>query len=321
MLYDTYKKFPREVRINEKQLNELLIHEKLHYNYDIEPLLSEVMDTLNAKISNTLKQMRKYKVDNHEETFNVPIKNSKYIDNIEFTIKYDMFIDTNKVNKSTASYYNENPEIDRSTGKMRYPTITVKLPFNNMYYYDRLLLKSAVSHELTHLIDDYEEIIRDNTPINYRKMPLTIQTMHELGADNKLYNALFMLLYTGYEFEKKAFINQAYNDLKRVGCNPYNYKEVYKKTDPYITYTNMYNKSINIIQNASDNELEELNFVLNTAYTNHDIPRMNIGYFTADEYRAKLINMAKRIRHDFMKKYGGIITAYLEDFNSKFITI
>ena len=38
MLYDTYKKFPREVRINEKQLNKLLIHEKLHYNYDIEPL-------------------------------------------------------------------------------------------------------------------------------------------------------------------------------------------------------------------------------------------------------------------------------------------
>ena len=41
MLYDTSKKFPREIRINEKQLNELLLHEKLHYNYDIEPLLSE----------------------------------------------------------------------------------------------------------------------------------------------------------------------------------------------------------------------------------------------------------------------------------------
>ena len=58
-----------------------------------------------------------------------------------------------------------------------------------------------------------------------------------------------------------------------------------------------------------------------TTILNRYLVRMNIGYFTADEYREKLINMAKKIRHDFMKKYGGIITAYLEDFNSKFITI
>ena len=142
----------------------------------------------------------------------------------------------------------------------------------------------------------------------------TIESLRNLTGENIIIQTLFNIVYTGYKFEEKAFIIQSYHEFEKVGCTPLNYKAKYKETLPYQNYMRMFDKTVKTLQTVSNEELEDTNYLFNTVYKDKNIPKLPINKFNPNAYRQKLIGLAEKIKHDFLKKYGGVLTAYLDDY-------
>lgn len=304
---------PRWFKINEAQYRKLFLSEKLHYDYSaLYLLLKSIRGKLCQKIDEKIKLMKNNNVEKYKFNTIIQPNINKYCDSIIFTINIQK---TNKkILNAIAQYVNNKGELDNFTNKLIEPQIKIHVDIDSNYTYNKLYLYSHLSHELTHLIDDYEELQRGNPSLSYNNMSGTLETLRNLAAENDTMQTLFNIIYTGYKFEQKAFINQSYHEFEKVGCTPYNYKEKYKETLPYRNYTRMFNKVIQSLQNASDKELEDTNYLFNTVYKDKNIPKLQLNNFNAETYRQKLIQLAEKIKHDFMKKYGGVLTAYLDDY-------
>lgn len=304
------------VRLNEQEMRKLfLLNEELHYDYNMKPFLNSLLDKLKSNILDFIEKMKKFSIKKKTKLFTIYLNNCKYVDNIIFRTT---FIYRNNQHPTTvAEYLNNSGELDSFTGKLKEPIIDVTLELNKDYIFDNLTLRSSVSHELTHLIDDYEELNRGHLSVNYRNDIGDIQILKGLKDSNEIFDALFSILYLDNKFEKKAFINQTYYEFEKIGCTPYDYREKYKETLSYNNYINGLDFAINQLQQASNEDLKETNYLLNTVYRIKAIPKMNIGTFNGGEYRQKLIGIAEKIKKDFLKKYGGVLTAYIRDYKLK----
>ena len=76
----------------------------------------------------------------------------------------------------------------------------------------------------------------------------------------------------------------------------------------------MFDKTVKTLQTVSNEELEDTNYLFNTVYKDKNIPKLPINNFNPNAYRQKLIGFAEKIKHDFLKKYGGVLTAYIDDY-------
>ena len=208
-----------------------------------------------------------------------------------------------------AQYYNEYGTFgfNKIMNKLSCPSIYLNITLGKNGTYNEHQLKTSISHELMHLYDDWNSLSHGNGPIN------TNQDL--MQKDNHLLQNMGKLLYLSNKFEKKAFITQVYNELNAVGCTDENFREKYKET---ITYKN-YNKLETLIKqeiiSSSDEELQNINYILNSEYKDTHLPKLSIHNFNANEYRDKLNKFIDNVCHDFIKKYGGILTAYLQDYN------
>lgn len=85
-------------------------------------------------------------------------------------------------------------------------------------------------------------------------------------------------------------------------------------------YNKNYNKLKNVIKqeitSSSDNELKNINHVLNTEYKETHLPKISNNKFDVEIYKNKVNKFIDSVCHDFIKKYGGILTAYLNDFKT-----
>ena len=133
---------------------------------------------------------------------------------------------------------------------------------------------------------------------------------------DKLLQNIGKLLYISNKFEKKAFIAQTYNELEAVGCTDENYKIKYKETITYNNYNKLKNQIKQEILSSTDNELENINYELNNRYKGIHIPRLPVKKFTANIFREKIYKFIEYVCHDFLKKYCGILTAYLQDYKT-----
>lgn len=304
---------PRIFNINEAQYRKLFLNEKLHYDYSaLSPLLRSIRGKLCQKINEKIKLMQNNNVEKYK--FNTTIRPdvNKYCDNIIFSITIQKI--EGNIQNVVAQYVNDKGELDTFTKKLIEPQIKVFININTEYEYNKLYLLSHLSHELTHLIDDYEELQRGNPSLSYNTMTGTIETLRNLTGENIIIQTLFNIVYTGYKFEEKAFIIQSYHEFEKVGCTPLNYKAKYKETLPYQNYMRMFDKTVKTLQTVSNEELEDTNYLFNTVYKDKNIPKLPINNFNPNAYRQKLIGLAEKIKHDFLKKYGGVLTAYLDDY-------
>lgn len=298
---------PRIERLTESELSKLLLNEELHYPRYLEEMTNIILQWSKDDISSLL--------NNNENNgdFLHFFNDNHYVDRLSLSINLS---DNNIFSNAKAQYYNEYGSFgfNKVTNKLTCPNIYLNISFNKEGKYNEEMLKTSISHELMHLYDDWKALSKGKESIT---SDVDLMAAHNMMFQNpdKLLQNMGKLLYLSNKFEKKAFIAQVYDELKAIGCTDENYREKYKET---ITYKN-YNKLETLIKqeiiSSSDEELQNINYILNSEYKDTHLPKLSIHNFNANEYRDKLNKFIDNVCHDFIKKYGGILTAYLQDYN------
>lgn len=298
---------PRIERLTESELSQLLLNEELHYPRYLEEMTDIILQLCKDDISSLLKN----KESNGD--FLHFFKDNQYADRLSLSISIS---EGNMFTNTSAQYYNEygNFGFNKIMNKLSCPSIYLNITLNKNGTYNEHQLKTSISHELMHLYDDWNSLSHGNGPINTNQDLMAANNMM-FQKDNHLLQNMGKLLYLSNKFEKKAFITQVYNELNAVRCTDENFREKYKET---ITYKN-YNKLDTLIKqeiiSSNDEELQNINYILNSEYKDTHLPKLSIRNFNANEYRDKLNKFIDNVCHDFIKKYGGILTAYLQDYN------
>ena len=298
---------PRIERLTESELSQLLLNEELHYPRYLEEMTDIILQWCKDDISSLL--------NNKESSgdFLHFFKDNKYADRLSLSISIS---EGNVFTNTRAQYYNEYGTFgfNKIISKLSCPSIYLNITLGKNGTYNEHQLKTSISHELMHLYDDWNSLSHGNGPINTNQDLMAAHNMMFQNTDKLLQN-MGKLLYLSNKFEKKAFITQVYNELNAVGCTDENFREKYKET---ITYKN-YNKLETLIKqeiiSSNDEELQNINYILNSEYKDTHLPKLSIHNFNANEYRDKLNKFIDNVCHDFIKKYGGILTAYLQDYN------
>ena len=299
---------PRIERLTESELSQLLLNEELHYPRYLEEMTDIILQWCKDDISSLL--------NNKESSgdFLHFFKDNQYADRLSLSINIS---EGNMFTNTRAQYYNEYGTFgfNKIISKLSCPSIYLNITLGKNGTYNEHQLKTSISHELMHLYDDWNSLSHGNGPINTNQDLMAAHNMMFQNTDKLLQN-IGKLLYLSNKFEKKAFIAQVYDELKAIGCTDENYREKYKET---ITYKN-YNKLKNVIKqeitSSSDNELKNINHVLNTEYKETHLPKISNNKFDAEIYKNKVNKFIDSVCHDFIKKYGGILTAYLNDFKT-----
>ena len=298
---------PRIERLTESELSQLLLNEELHYPRYLEEMTDIILQWCKDDISSLLKN----KESNRD--FLHFFKDNQYADRLYLSISIS---EGNVFTNTRAQYYNEYGTFgfNKIINKLSCPSIYLNITLDKNGTYNEKLLKASISHELMHLYDDWLSLSQGKESINTNTDLMAANNMM-FQKDNHLLQNMGKLLYLSNKFEKKAFITQVYNELNAVGCTDENFREKYKET---ITYKN-YNKLETLIKqeiiSSSDEELQNINYILNSEYKDTHLPKLSIHNFNANEYRDKLNKFIDNVCHDFIKKYGGILTAYLQDYN------
>ena len=298
---------PRIERLTESELSQLILNEELHYPRYLEEMTYIILQWCKDDISSLLKN----KESNGD--FLHFFKDNQYADRLSLSIN---ITEGNVFTNTRAQYYNEYGTFgfNKIMNKLSCPSIYLNITLGKNGTYNEHQLKTSISHELMHLYDDWNSLSHGNGPINTNQDLMAANNMM-FQKDNHLLQNMGKLLYLSNKFEKKAFITQVYNELNAVGCTDENFREKYKET---ITYKN-YNKLETLIKqeiiSSSDEELQNINYILNSEYKDTHLPKLSIHNFNANEYRDKLNKFIDNVCHDFIKKYGGILTAYLQDYN------
>lgn len=297
---------PRIERITESELSKLLLNEELHYPRYLKEMVNIILQWSKDDISSLL--------NNRESSgdFLHFFKDNQYADKLSLSINLS---NNNMFSDAKAQYYNEYGSFgfNKITNKLVCPSIYLNISLSKDNTYNEYMLKTNISHELMHLYDDWKSLSTGNEPINTNQDLMAAHNMMFQNVDKMLQN-IGKLLYLSNKFEKKAFIAQTYNELEAVGCTDENYKTKYKETITYKNYNKLKSQIKQEILSSTDNELENINYELNNRYKGTHIPRLSDKNFSVDVFREKLDKFIEYICHDFIKKYGGILTAYLQDY-------
>ena len=298
---------PRIERLTEGELSQLLLNEELHYPRYLKEMTKIILQWCRDDISSLLSNKKSCGDFLHF------FKANQYANGLSLSISIS---EGNVFSNTRAQYYNEYGAFgfNKIMNKLSCPSIYLNITLGKNGTYNEHQLKTSISHELMHLYDDWNSLSHGNGPINTNQDLMAAHNMMFQNTDKLLQN-IGKLLYLSNKFEKKAFIAQVYDELKAIGCTDENYREKYKET---ITYKN-YNKLKTLIKqeiiSSSDEELQNINYILNSEYKDTHLPKLSIHNFNANEYRDKLNKFIDNVCHDFIKKYGGILTAYLQDYN------
>ena len=299
---------PRIERLTESELSKLLLNEELHYPRYLEEMTNIILQWSKDDISSLL--------NNNENNgdFLHFFKDNQYADRLSLSISIS---EGNMFTNTRAQYYNEYGSFgfNKVTNKLTCPNIYLNISFNKEGKYNEEMLKTSISHELMHLYDDWKALSKGKESITSDVDLMAAHNMMFQNSDKLLQN-IGKLLYLSNKFEKKAFIAQVYDELKAIGCTDENYREKYKETITYKNYTKLKNVLKQEITSSSDNELKNINHVLNTEYKETHLPKISNNKFDVEIYKNKVNKFIDNVCHDFIKKYGGILTAYLNDFKT-----
>lgn len=312
--YNKYKIIPKIIKINEEQLHYLMgdnLTEERHYPKFLEECIYGIVDFINKKIKyfgthNIASQRLSYITDQefcHELLIHISINRNEDIDN------YQLY---------GGQYYAKG----FSNGGLIEPQITITCPVNQENKTNVGILLSVVTHEMTHLYDDYQRQLNGNTPLN---MDITINaTMSFLmqfaqGNDNDLATAIAKIGYLSIKSEQTAFTAQTVSELQKLQCDLTNFRQKLKETIAYKNYIKIKNVFIKTLNNSSEQALWLLNVMLFDNYSKANIPKFdyNTCQYSIEQYRGKLKKWADNVCHKFMVNYGSIVSYYLDELCSE----
>ena len=292
-------------KINEQQYHSLLMNEEMHYPKFLDKLKEDVLIRVCAEIQSKIKE-KIYKFE-----FLCPYK-CQYIDEILFDVNINRYGDIKNKKEYQCFYY--NPFNTLINNKLLQPRITINCPCQNNIFLVAIL-RVALSHELTHLYDDWSEMSREKDGVNYKQKNIdTTSFINDsfLIEDNQLFQKLSMLSYMSLKVERQAFLSQTVQELEEVGCTLYNYKEKLKETILYNNITKSFNGLFDIIDNSDEQVLFDCNKKIIATYPKANLPKLNMGDFNCEKYRNMLKNWADKIFHNTMKNYASVVQYYLD---------
>ena len=299
----------RIIKINEQQYRRLMLDEEMHYPKFLDILKNEISTKVHIEIE---KQLSNNKTDFE---FSLPLK-CEYTDNIIFKINIDKTGDITNDKEYKCFYYNEyNSLIDN---KLINPQIMIQCPSKNKKVMFPLL-KAVLSHEITHLYDDWSELMRNGSGINYfnKNIDTTNFINSSFQMNDELYKSLSIMAYMSLKVERQAFVSQTVQELESLGCTLTNYKQKIKETALYNNISNGYNNLLKEINNSSDYILYNCNLYILNTYPKANLPKMNIGDFDTKKYREKLLKWSDFVYHNTMKMYGSIVQYYLNQLKER----
>lgn len=299
----------RIIKINEQQYNRIMLGEELHYPKFLDTLKNEISAKVHLRIEEELSN------GHNHFSFAIPL-NCEYTDRLFINVNVS---DNNNVSDKKAYkcyYYNEyNALID---DKLINPQIYIQCPSaNNKVMFP--ILKTVLSHEITHLYDDWSELKRNSNGINYVSKNCDTATFvnSSFHMDDNLYKALSMMAYMSLKVERQAFLSQTIQELEELGCTLSNYHKKLKETIIYNNLTKSYELLLNEINNANEHELNNCNTYIIYTHPKANLPKMNVGNFNATKYKAKLLQWAEKEYHNLMKMYASIVQYYIDQLKER----
>lgn len=295
----------RIIKINEQQYHSLLMNEEMHYPKFLDKLKDFVSAHVHVKIEEELK--------NKNYSFQFLLScDCDYTDNIWFDINIDPNGDITDKRLYNCFYYNGYNSL--FNGKLKNPRIIINCPCKN----DNVIflsLKTALSHELTHLYDDWNELSRNKDGINFvQKNQDTTKLVNTYITQKTedLMKSISFLSYTSLKVERQAFLSQTIQELEEIGCTLSNYKQKIKETIIYNNLNKSYKTILSEINSTNDEDLMNFNKYVIDIVPKANIPKLNIGEFNAEKYRSMLLQWAEKTHHNMMKYYGSVVQYYLD---------
>lgn len=295
----------RIIQINEQQYHSLLMDEELHYPKFLDKLKDYVCMHVHVKIEEEIKK------GTYSFQFLLPC-DCEYTDSIWLDVKVNPNEDIENKRNYNCFYYNQYNNLFYH--KLKDPKIIINCPCKNKRVLFPLL-KTALSHELTHLYDDWNELSRNKDGINF--VAKNIDTTRFIqsnisNSENDLFKNLSMLSYMSLKVEKQAFLSQSVQELEEIGCTLDNYKKKIKETAIYNNVNKSYYNIVKIVKESDKDALSNCNVMILSLHPKANLPKLNVGKFDAEKYRNMLLRWAEKIHHHMMKYYGSIVQYYLD---------
>lgn len=288
------------------------LREERHYPSFLDELKKTVVDNILHKIEmvkNT--KMSKF-------IYDISLK-TKYVNEIEIDITLLYGEDINDRQKYAAFYYNVNNGL--INGKLNKPKLIINCPFDGNKT-NNSILRYCVSHELTHLYDDWVMLSNGKDGINFNELntesTLFIQTCMKNGTD--FTKGVGGLCYMSLKVEKQAFLSQTIQELEGIGCNAYNYREKMKETVFYNNLTKSYKMFMNVINCCNDNELIWFNDFVFRNYPKANIPKYDTKTVKAPILRKKLVTWGDNVYHKVMNSYNSVVSYYIDKETDKLMS-
>lgn len=291
--------------------NKIAVREERHYpsfldslkNIVIQNIIHHIEMTKNAEVTHFIYEI-------NVET--------KYVDNIVIDISLQYGEDINEKHNYNAYYYNVNGELVNN--KLNKPQIIISCPFDGKST-NYSILKYCVSHELTHMYDDWVRLTNFKEGINFNKKnvstTLFVQKCMEFGSE--FYKGIGGLCYMSLKVEKQAFLSQTIQELEGIGCDPYNYRNKMKETVLYNNLTKSYNMFMYGINKCTDSELVNFNSFVFLNFPQSNIPKYDIRNLNSKLYRNKLIKWGDNVYYKVMHSYNVVISYYVDKMKDKLL--
>lgn len=297
--------------INEADYANMFLNEERHY--------PKFLDELKSKVNKAAIDAIYTNAKNWIFKFNKIIDiDCEYCDKIILSVTLKPNGKLSDKKEYRAYYFNKYDRL--YNGKLYNPSITITCPYVNGAIYSSYL-ECCISHELTHLYDDWQSLKNGGHSINWQDKNVdSVDLINHLSSGNSDFEkGLSYIVYLSLKAEQKAFLSQTVQELKNLGCDQFNYKKLLKKTMLYESLHKAYGLFYEGLNNVTDEKLFEFNNLIFNDFKKSAIPKYNNKEFNPKSYRDKLIKWVNNIYHRIMVKYGSVVSYYVdkvtEDWN------
>lgn len=296
--------------INENQYHSLFLDEERHYP----KFLDNLKFNVSCKIYERLNDMIGGEV--YKNTFTLPV-DCEYVDEILVGATITVGGDLTDPKSYTARYFNNDPNL--VFGKVHKPVLIISCPSSDGKI-DLMTLTYVLSHELTHLYDDWVSISNGNGCISANDTISDTTSLIGLESipDNTILKDIAFLSYMSLKTEKQAFLSQTVQELKALDCTMWNYKEVIKKTTLYNNVYKAHKNFTEAIENLDSEQLYDICKYITDNHPNANVPQMSLNVFNPEKYKIKLMKWADKNYKDIMKRYGSVVSYYLDGLREQF---
>lgn len=294
--------------INGEDLNhpKSIIDEALHYP----EFLDKIKFEIESKICNCISSMIKTNKEKLEIDLN--ISNNLYLNkiNLDITIDYGKDITDKKLYRG---FSNSNEKLS-DDNKLDTAYLTFVFPVSNEGNFEPSIISYTVSHEVGHLYDDWNDLVRGGDGIFVKQTNIvnTDFLQKHNSSDNKLIRNIAWICYMSLYTENNSFTGQLMQELKSLNCNYANVYEKFKETTSYRNLKETENDFFEALSKNDDTDLYDVNSYIIKFYPEISAPKLNIGQFDGNKYRNMLSKWAERTLYRMAKRYCGVVQLYCD---------